>query len=325
MNENAVIEVNDLTKSYGAVRVLDGIDLRVPAGTVFALLGPNGAGKTTTVRILATLVAPDGGSARVAGHDVIADRHAIRRRISLTGQYAAIDELQTGRENLEMMGRLRRLRRRAARARATELLERFDLAEAGDRRVSSYSGGMRRRLDLAAGLVGSPEVIFLDEPTTGLDPRARRAMWQVVTGLTEAGVTVLLTTQYLDEAEQLADTIAVLDRGRIVAEGSARELKQRVGGARLDLQLVDASSFDELSDYLGGRAVHADRSTLTIGTAIDGSARDARALFDELDPDRVRIARFEVRTASLDDVFLTLTRDHTHTRTRTRESEIANV
>ncbi len=325
MNENAAIEVNDLTKSYGAVRVLDGIDLRVPAGTVFALLGPNGAGKTTTVRILATLVAPDGGSARVAGHDVIADRHAIWRRISLTGQYAAIDELQTGRENLEMMGRLRRLRRRAARARATELLERFDLAEAGDRRVSSYSGGMRRRLDLAAGLVGSPEVIFLDEPTTGLDPRARQAMWQVVTGLTEAGVTVLLTTQYLDEAEQLADTIAVLDRGRIVAEGSARELKQRVGGARLDLQLVDASSFDELSDYLGGRAVHADRSTLTIGTAIDGSARDARALFDELDPDRVRIARFEVRTASLDDVFLTLTRDHTHTRTRTRESEIANV
>ena len=325
MNENAAIEVNDLTKSYRAVRVLDGIDLRVPAGTVFALLGPNGAGKTTTVRILATLVAPDGGSARVAGHDVIADRHAIRRRISLTGQYAAIDELQTGRENLEMMGRLRRLRRRAARARATELLERFDLAEAGDRRVSSYSGGMRRRLDLAAGLVGSPEVIFLDEPTTGLDPRARQAMWQVVTGLTEAGVTVLLTTQYLDEAEQLADTIAVLDRGRIVAEGSARELKERVGGARLDLQLVDASSFDELSDYLGGRAVHADRSTLTIGTAIDGSARDARALFDELDPDRVRIARFEVRTASLDDVFLTLTRDHTHTRTRTRESEIANV
>ena len=325
MNENAAIEVNDLTKSYRAVRVLDGIDLRVPAGTVFALLGPNGAGKTTTVRILATLVAPDGGSARVAGYDVIADRHAIRRRISLTGQYAAIDELQTGRENLEMMGRLRWLRRRAARARATELLERFDLAEAGDRRVSSYSGGMRRRLDLAAGLVGSPEVIFLDEPTTGLDPRARRAMWQVVTGLTEAGVTVLLTTHYLDEAEQLADTIAVLDRGRIVAEGSARELKQRVGGARLDLQLVDASSFDELSDYLGGRAVHADRSTLTIGTAIDGSARDARALFDELDPDRVRIARFEVRTASLDDVFLTLTRDHTHTRTRTRESEIANV
>jgi ABC-2 type transport system ATP-binding protein len=325
MNENTAIEVNGLTKSYRAVRVLDGIDLRVPAGTVFALLGPNGAGKTTTVRILATLVTADGGSARVAGHDVIADRHAVRRRISLTGQYAAIDELQTGRENLEMMGRLRRLRRRAARARATELLERFDLAEAGDRRVSSYSGGMRRRLDLAAGLVGSPEVIFLDEPTTGLDPRARQAMWEVVTGLTEAGVTVFLTTQYLDEAERLADTIAVLDRGRIVAEGSARELKQRVGGTRLEMQLADESSFDELSDYLGRRAVHADRSTLTIGTATDGSASDARALFDELDPERMRIARFELRTASLDDVFLTLTRDHTQTGTRTRESEIANV
>ena len=172
MSENAAIEVQGLTKSYRAVRVLDGIDLRVRAGTVFALLGPNGAGKTTTVRILATLTEPDGGSARVAGHDVVADRHAVRRRISLTGQYAAIDELQTGRENLEMMGRLRRLSRRAARSRAGELLERFDLVDAGDRRVAGYSGGMRRRLDLAAGLVANPEVIFLDEPTTGLDPRA---------------------------------------------------------------------------------------------------------------------------------------------------------
>ena len=237
MSENAAIEVQGLTKSYRAVRVLDGIDLRVPAGTVFALLGPNGAGKTTTVRILATLVEPDGGSARVAGHDVVADRHAVRRRISLTGQYAAIDELQTGRENLEMMGRLRRLPRRAARSRAGELLERFDLIDAGDRRVAGYSGGMRRRLDLAAGLVASPEVIFLDEPTTGLDPRARQSMWDVVTGLADAGVTVFLTTQYLDEAERLADTIAVLDRGRIVAEGTARELKQRVGGARLELTM----------------------------------------------------------------------------------------
>ena len=209
MSENAAIEVQGLTKSYRAVRVLDGIDLRVRAGTVFALLGPNGAGKTTTVRILATLTEPDGGSARVAGHDVVADRHAVRRRISLTGQYAAIDELQTGRENLEMMARLRRLPRRAARSRAGELLERFDLVDAGDRRVAGYSGGMRRRLDLAAGLVASPEVIFLDEPTTGLDPRGRQSMWDVVTGLTEAGVTVFLTTQYLDEAERLAER----DRG----------------------------------------------------------------------------------------------------------------
>jgi ABC-2 type transport system ATP-binding protein len=323
MSENTAIEVQGLTKSYRAVRVLDGIDLRVRAGTVFALLGPNGAGKTTTVRILATLTEPDGGSARVAGHHVVADRHAVRRRISLTGQYAAIDELQTGRENLEMMGRLRRLSRRAARSRAGELLERFDLVDAGDRRVAGYSGGMRRRLDLAAGLVGSPEVIFLDEPTTGLDPRARQSMWDVVTGLAEAGVTVFLTTQYLDEAERLAGTIAVLDRGRIVAEGTARELKQRVGGARLELTVSDVPSFEALLDYLAVRAVSADRSTLTIATATDGSAADARALLDELDPDGTRVARFEIRTASLDDVFLTLTRDHAHSETP--ESELANV
>ena len=323
MSESAAIEVQALTKSYRAVRVLDGIDLRVPAGTVFALLGPNGAGKTTTVRILATLVEPDGGSARVAGHDVVADRHAVRRRISLTGQYAALDELQTGRENLEMMGRLRRLPRRAARSRAGELLERFDLIDAGDRRVAGYSGGMRRRLDLAAGLVASPEVIFLDEPTTGLDPRARQSMWDVVTGLADAGVTVLLTTQYLDEAERLAGTIAVLDRGRIVAEGTARELKQRVGGARLELTMSDAPSFEALLDYLGVRALSADRSTLTIATPTDGSAADARALLDELDPDGTRVTRFEIRTASLDDVFLTLTKDRTHADTP--ESELANV
>jgi ABC-2 type transport system ATP-binding protein len=203
------------------------------------------------------------------------------------------------------------------------LLERFDLAGAGDRRVASYSGGMRRRLDLAAGLVRSPEVIFLDEPTTGLDPRARQAMWDVVTGLTEAGVTVFLTTQYLDEAERLADTIAVLDRGRIVAEGSAQELKQRVGGARLDVQLVDPQSFEELLDDLGSRAVDADRSALTIGIATDGSAGSVRELLDEIDPERMRIARFELRTASLDDVFLTLTGDHRHPATP--ESELANV
>ncbi len=321
MSDSPAIEAHDLTKSYRAVRVLDGIDLRVPAGMVFALLGPNGAGKTTTVRILATLVTPDGGSARVAGHDVVADRHAVRRRISLTGQYAAVDEIQTGRENLEMMGRLQRLR--ASAARATELLEQFDLVEAGDRRVAGYSGGMRRRLDLAASLVASPEVIFLDEPTTGLDPRARRSMWEVVTRLAEAGVTVFLTTQYLDEAERLADTIAVLNGGRIVAQGSARELKQRVGGARLDLQAADAASFDELIDQLGARAMNSDRSTLTIGAATDGSAPAARELFDELDPEGVRIARFDLRTATLDDAFMTLTGDHTHTHAR--ESEIANV
>jgi len=325
MNENLEIQADGLTKSYGGVRVLNGVGLRVPAGTVFALLGPNGAGKTTIVRILATLTAPEGGTARVAGHDVVAECGAVRRRISLTGQYAAIDELQTGRENLEMMGRLRRLRKRAARARATELLERFDLTEAADRRVSGYSGGMRRRLDLAAGLVGTPKVIFLDEPTTALDPRSRQAMWDVVTDMADSGVTVFLTTQYLDEADRLADTIAVLDRGRIVAEGSARELKQRVGGARLDLQTTDVAAFDEVIWALGDRAVQFDRAALTLGVATEDSAARARALFDEIDPDGTLIARFELRTASLDDVFLSLTGGHVHEPVPVPESEIAHV
>jgi ABC-2 type transport system ATP-binding protein len=321
MNNHTAIEVDELTKSFGATRVLDAIDLQIPAGSVFALLGPNGAGKTTIVRILATLVKPDRGSASVAGHDVVSERRAVRQRISLTGQYAAVDELQTGRENLEIIGRLRKLRPRAARARATELLERFDLVAAGDRRVATYSGGMRRRLDLAASLVGSPEVIFLDEPTTGLDPRSRQAMWDVVAGLAQAGVTVFLTTQQLEEADRLADTIGVLDGGRIVAQGSALELKRRFGGARLDLECSDAASFDELVAYLGERAVHADRSTLTLGTATDGGAVEVRALLDELDPGGVGIARFDVRMASLDDVFLSLTGNPTPTS----ESETANV
>src|SRR5262245_25927370 len=222
------IEVQGLTKSYGANQVLAGVDLSVRRGEVFALLGPNGAGKTTTVRVLTTLVPFDSGRVRVVGHDVVADRREVRRRISLTGQYAALDELQTGAENLRMMGRLRGLSGRAARARAAELLTHFDLAAAADRRVGTYSGGMRRRLDLAAGLVVQPEVIFLDEPTTGLDPRSRQALWDVVAGQAAEGVTVFLTTQYLDEADRLADRIAVVDGGRVVAEGTAAELKQRV-------------------------------------------------------------------------------------------------
>jgi ABC-2 type transport system ATP-binding protein len=307
MNHPFAIELDGLRKSYGAVTVLDGIDLRVAAGSVFALLGPNGAGKTTTVRILATLVRPDGGSARVGGHDVVADRHAVRQLISLTGQYAAVDELQTGIENLEMIGRLRRLGRRAARERATELLERFDLAAAARRRVATYSGGMRRRLDLAASLVGEPEVIFLDEPTTGLDLRSRQAMWDVVAALARDGVTVFLTTQQLEEADRLADTIAVLDRGRIVADGTARQLKRRFGSARLDLELIDVAAFDALVGHLGSRTVHSDRVSLTLAIPTDGSAGQVRALLDELDPIGLRIARFDVRGASLDDVFLALT------------------
>jgi ABC-2 type transport system ATP-binding protein len=235
MFDEIVIEAHRLSKSYRSGPVLDKIDLSVPRGTVFALLGPNGAGKTTTVRILATLLSPDGGSARVAGHDVVAERRDVRRRISLTGQYAALDELQTARENLEMIGRLLDLPAGAARARARDLLERLDLVDAGGRRVATYSGGMRRRLDIAAGLIGRPKVMFLDEPTTGLDPRSRRALWQIIRDLVAAGVTVFLTTQYLEEADALADRIAVLDRGRIVGEGTADELKQQVAGQRPDL------------------------------------------------------------------------------------------
>ncbi|MFJ9641233.1 ATP-binding cassette domain-containing protein [Streptomyces sp. NPDC101178] len=301
------IEAYGLTKSYGkpAVRVLDGLDLRVGHGSVFALLGPNGAGKTTSVRILATLTTADSGTARVAGHDVVAERSAVRHAISLTGQFAAVDETQTGEENLRMMGRLTGLTRSAARRRAGELLERFDLTAAARRPVATYSGGMRRRLDLAAGLVGSPEpgVFFLDEPTTGLDPRSRQELWEVVRGLAERGASVLLTTQYLEEADRLADRIALLNRGRVAAEGTAADLKGRVSGHRLDLVVTSHAAYLRLA----GRAVHHSPETLTLGLPTDGSAAHVRALLDEIDPAGTEIDRFTLHSATLDDVFLALT------------------
>jgi ABC-2 type transport system ATP-binding protein len=307
MTDEPAVAADGLTKSYGKTQVLDGVDLRVSRGSVYSLLGPNGAGKTTTVRILATLTRPDSGHARVAGYDTASHTAEVRRRISLTGQYAALDELQTGTENLVMMGRLRHLPGRVARARATELLRQFDLTDAAGRRVATYSGGMRRRLDLAASLVGRPEVIFLDEPTTGLDPRSRQAMWDVVTGLAAGGVTVFLTTQYLDEADQLADRIAVVDRGRIVAEGTPAELKDQVAGQRLDLALSGPAEFDAIASRLGSRAIHADRAALTIGVASDGSAASIRAVLDEIDPNGQRVDRFAARATTLDEVFLALT------------------
>jgi ABC-2 type transport system ATP-binding protein len=307
MTDDLAVEVCGLTKSYGNDMVLRGIDLSVPRGTVCALLGPNGAGKTTTVRILSTLTKADAGTVRVAGFDVRAARSEVRARISLTGQDVTLDGLQTGVENLQMMGRLRGLPPTAARVRATELLEMLDLLDAADRRVATYSGGMRRRLDLAAGLVTRPEVIFLDEPTTGLDPRGRQGVWDVVRQLAASGVTILLTTQYLEEADQLADRIAVLDGGTVVAEGTATELKQRVAGRRLDIQLVSDGAFTEVCDYLAVRAVRADQDARTVGVTLDGTAREARALLDEIDPDGTRVADFAVRTASLDDVFFALT------------------
>ncbi|MDQ8704803.1 ATP-binding cassette domain-containing protein [Streptomyces sp. LHD-70] len=299
-----------LRKAYRDVEVLRGLDLTVPRGAVHALLGPNGAGKTTAVRILATLTEADAGTATVAGHDVRTERSRVRRAISLTGQFAAVDEMQTGVENLRMMARLaprarsgHRVTPAAARARAAELLDRFDLSDAGGRLVRTYSGGMRRRLDLAASLVGEPEVIFLDEPTTGLDPRSRQELWNVVRDLWAQGTTVFLTTQYLEEADRLADRISVLDGGTLVAEGTADELKRRVADHRLDVVVTEAAYH-----RLAPRAAHRTPETRTLGFPTDGGAREVRALLDALDPDGTDIERFALHTATLDDVFLTLTR-----------------
>ncbi|WP_411101495.1 ATP-binding cassette domain-containing protein [Streptomyces sp. cmx-4-9] len=292
-----------LTKSYGDLPVLDGIDLAVPRGSVLALLGPNGAGKTTTVRILATLTAADSGTARVAGHDVTTARTRVRERISLTGQFAAVDDLQTGTEMLRMTGRLAGLSAREARTRADSLLDRFGLTEAAGRTAKTYSGGMRRRLDLAASLVTRPEVLFLDEPTAGLDPRSRQDLWDLVRELRADGTTVLLTTQYLEEADQLADRVAVLAAGRIAAEGTPAALKSRVAGHRLDLTLTSNDAYEALA----ARAVHHLPGELVLGLTTDGSAAHVRALLDEIDPDRTRVDRFTLRSATLDDVFLTLT------------------
>ncbi|QIP85821.1 ATP-binding cassette domain-containing protein [Streptomyces sp. Tu 2975] len=302
--DEPAIEAHGLRKAYGKVTVLDGIDLRVERGSVFSLLGPNGAGKTTTVRILATLTAADAGRARVAGHDVTADRGRVRRAISLTGQFAAVDEKQTGEENLRMMARLGGLSRAASRRRAAELLERFDLAAAGRRLAVTYSGGMRRRLDLAAGLVGDPQVVFLDEPTTGLDPRSRQELWQVVRDLSGRGTTVFLTTQYLEEADRLADRVAVMDAGRMVAEGTAAQLKAKVGGHRLDVVFTDRAAYARHEQ----RAVHRSPESLTLGLPTDGTALEVRALLDDIDPERRDVSRFSLHTTTLDDVFLTLTR-----------------
>ncbi|HVX44008.1 MAG TPA: ATP-binding cassette domain-containing protein [Mycobacteriales bacterium] len=318
MEAEMAIEARGLHKAYGQTPVLGGVDLQVRAGSVFALLGPNGAGKTTTVRILSTLIEADGGSARVGGYDVVRERRQVRRVISLTGQYAAVDDMQTGAENLRMMSRLAGLRARAARRRTDELLEEFDLVEAAGRRVGTYSGGMRRRLDLAAGLVGHPSIIFLDEPTTGLDPRSRQAMWRVISGLVDSGVTVFLTTQYLEEADQLADRIAVIDGGAVVAEGTAGELKRQFAEQRLDLILTDIGAYDQLSALLGQRAVERDPGRRLIGIPTDGSAAHVRGLLDELDPRRTTVQSFSLHTATLDDVFLALT-GHVTTR------EIAHV
>jgi ABC-2 type transport system ATP-binding protein len=293
------IEAQGLTKAFGATRVLEGLDLQIASGEVFALLGPNGAGKTTTVRILSTLLAPDHGTATVAGHDVVTERTAVRRAISLTAQEAAVDGVLTGAENLRMMARLRRVP--DAKRQTTELLERFDLAEAADRRVATYSGGMRRRLDLAMSLIAKPEVIFLDEPTTGLDPRSRLAVWEAVQALATDGATVLLTTQYLEEADRLADRIAVIGGGRIAALGTANELKAKVGEETLELHFADAPTLAAARAALDAPGTHGELSLRVPATGAD----DVRRALDALSG--IPIARLELHKPTLDDVFLALT------------------
>jgi ABC-2 type transport system ATP-binding protein len=301
----SAIAVSGLRKTFGDKTVLDGIDFDVPAGTVFSLLGPNGAGKTTTVNVLTTLIKADSGTVRVAGHDVAAEAKAVRSAIGVTGQFAAVDELLTGRENLQLMVDLSPVAAKDGKRIVTDLLERFDLVESADKSAATYSGGMRRKLDLAMTLVGNPRIIFLDEPTTGLDPRSRRTMWTIIRELLADGVTIFLTTQYLDEADQLADRIAVLNKGKLVAEGTPEELKRQIPGTHVRFRFA---SFDDLEAAAGILPESTrDDDALTLRVPSDGGTKSVRALLDRLDEHSLDAEEFSVHTPDLDDVFLALT------------------
>jgi ABC-2 type transport system ATP-binding protein len=301
----SAIQLEGLSKSFGDKLVLDALDLDVAPAGVFALLGPNGAGKTTTVHILSTLLRPDDGVARVGGHDVVAAPEAVRALIGVTGQFSAVDNLLTGEENLRLMADLRHLGRQEGKRRTAELLERFDLTDAARKPLATYSGGMRRRLDLAMTLVSRPEIVFLDEPTTGLDPRSRAEMWDIVRELVAAGTTILLTTQYLEEADELADRIAVLDRGTIVADGTPAELKRLVPGGRIQLEFEDARSLDDAASALPDAT--RDDTALTLDVPSDGQFASIRVVMDRLEAQRVEPRNLTIHTPDLDDVFLALT------------------
>jgi|SRR5262245_24660955 len=310
------IAATGLRKAFGDHVVLDGIDLTVPEGTVFALLGPNGAGKTTIVHILSTLITTDAGDIRIAGHDLAADPDRVRSAIGVTGQFSAVDNLLTGTENLTLMSDLRHLGKAAGRRLAAELLERFDLVDAASKPVSTYSGGMKRRLDLAMTLVGDPRIIFLDEPTTGLDPRSRRTMWDIIRDLVADGVTILLTTQYLDEADELADRIAVLDGGRFVADGTPEELKRLVPGGHVQLRFADPRGLASAAHALDGQGHTATGLTLQVPS--DGSLRGLKRLLDRLDDESIEVEELTVHTPDLDDVFFALTGPNKNERVETR-------
>ncbi|WP_163508111.1 ATP-binding cassette domain-containing protein [Fodinicola acaciae] len=302
---NVAITASGLRKAYQDKVVLDGIDLNVSAGTVFSLLGPNGAGKTTTVNVLTTLVRPDGGTVRVAGHDLASETKAVRAAIGVTGQFASVDDLLTGEENLRLMADLQHLGGREGRRVVEQLLDRFDLTDAARKMAATYSGGMRRKLDLAMTLVGRPRIVFLDEPTTGLDPRSRRTMWDIVRELVADGMTIFLTTQYLEEADQLADRIAVLDQGRLVAEGTPEQLKRRIPGSHVRLRFAESARLDAAVRVLTDATP--DRENLVLRVPSDADVKSLRAVLDRLDEYAIEVAEFSVHTPDLDDVFLSLT------------------
>lgn len=312
VNSANAVEVKNLQKSFKDLPVLRGIDFAVKRGTILALLGPNGAGKTTTIKILSTLLAPDSGHATVNGFDVVREAGRVRGSIGLTGQFAAVDEYLTGEENLQMIGRLYRLSWDDTKRRSKELLEKFDLVGPSKRSVKNYSGGMRRRLDLAMSLIASPPVIFLDEPTTGLDPRSRLTMWEMIKKLTSEGTTILLTTQYMDEADNLADNIVVIDNGKVIAEGTADQLKTRIGSDRLEITISQKSSFETALKIIDGEALQSDVERRILSIATKGGVKDLKQVLQQLEDAKVEVESVSLHRPTLDDVFLSLTGHNTN-------------